>query len=141
MKRASGVLLPLFSLPGGFSCGSLGKAARAWIDAIRDAGFSVWQILPVGIPDAHHSPYLSASSFGGNPFYLDLELLFEEGLLSREELESAREETPYLCEYDRLNRERLALLYGKDAELVIEMPPSGGACASIRLPYRMTEFD
>ncbi|WP_288380383.1 sensor histidine kinase [uncultured Massilia sp.] len=38
-------------------------------------------------------------------------------------------------------RERLALLYGKDAELVIEMPPSGGACASIRLPYRMTEFD
>ena len=38
-------------------------------------------------------------------------------------------------------RERLALLYGKDAELVIEMPPTGGACASIRLPYRMTEFD
>lgn len=38
-------------------------------------------------------------------------------------------------------RERLALLYGKDAELVIEMPPGGGACASIRLPYRMTEFD
>jgi len=38
-------------------------------------------------------------------------------------------------------RERLALLYGKNAELVIEMPPSGGACASIRLPYRMTEFD
>lgn len=38
-------------------------------------------------------------------------------------------------------RERLALLYGKDGELVIEMPPGGGACASIRLPYRMTEFD
>ena len=38
-------------------------------------------------------------------------------------------------------RERLALLYGKDAELVIELPPGGGACASIRLPYRMTEFD
>jgi sensor histidine kinase YesM len=38
-------------------------------------------------------------------------------------------------------RERLALLYGKDAELVIEMPAGGGACASIRLPYRMTEFD
>jgi sensor histidine kinase YesM len=38
-------------------------------------------------------------------------------------------------------RERLALLYGKDAELVIEMLPAGGACASIRLPYRMTEFD
>jgi sensor histidine kinase YesM len=34
-------------------------------------------------------------------------------------------------------RERLQLLYGADAELVIQMPPSGGACALIKLPYKM----
>lgn len=142
MKRASGVLLPLFSLPGGFSCGSLGRAARTWIDTIREAGFSVWQILPVGIPDEHHSPYLSASSFGGNPFYLDPELLFEEGLLSREELEGAREETPYLCEYDRLNRERLALLCraagrvadrGPVERFIRENPRVGDTCLFLAL--------
>jgi sensor histidine kinase YesM len=34
-------------------------------------------------------------------------------------------------------RERLQLLYGKDAELLIQTPPGGGACALIKLPYKM----
>ncbi len=87
MARASGVLLPVFSLPGRFSRGTLGEEAYRFIDAMADGGFSVWQILPLTPPDAYGSPYASDSSFAMDPTLLDIDTLVGEGALSREEAE------------------------------------------------------
>ncbi len=111
MERKSGVLMHLSSLFGGYSVGSLGREAEYFIDFLADSGFSYWQVLPFCIPDAHGSPYKSPASFGLNPYFIDLPALYEEGLLTFEELLSAREDSPYLCEYERLARERIKLLF------------------------------
>lgn len=110
MKRASGVLLPVFSLPGKYSIGSLGKPAKDFIDFLKESGFSHWQILPLGMTDAVNSPYKSCSAFGGNPYYIDLEALLRQGLLTKEELEGQTQQTPYVCEYGRLAASRFHLL-------------------------------
>ena len=73
-RRRSGVLLHISSLPGPFQRGVLGEEARAFIDTIADAGFSVWQFLPLGPTHGHGSPYESLSSSAGNPEFLDLRI-------------------------------------------------------------------
>lgn len=110
MKRSSGVLMHISSLWGDYSEGSFGKEAREWIDFLADCGFSWWQTLPFCVTDDHNSPYASFSAFSGNPFFIDLPTLKEQGLLTEDELASARQTTPYVCEFDRLKRERFALL-------------------------------
>ena len=110
MKRASGVLMHISSLWGDYSEGSFGEAAREWVDFLADCGFSYWQTLPFCLPDSVNSPYKSYSAFSGNPFFIDLPTLFEQGLITREELEEARQAGPYACEFDRLHEERMALL-------------------------------
>ncbi len=98
------------SLPGDYSCGSFGKNAKAFVDFLAECRFSYWQVLPFGLVDECNSPYKSYSTFGGNPYFVDLESLFEEGLLTEAELLTARQKTPYSCEFDRLNSERVELL-------------------------------
>ena len=71
--RASGILLPVFSLPGPYGIGTLGAPARSFIDFLAQAGQKFWQILPLVPPGGGDSPYMSPSSFAGNPFFLDLE--------------------------------------------------------------------
>ncbi|MCR5042096.1 MAG: 4-alpha-glucanotransferase [Clostridia bacterium] len=110
MKRQSGVLMHISELPGEYSCGSFGREAREFVDLISDMGFSVWQVLPFGLTDAFNSPYTSYSAFGGNPYFIDLPTLFEANLITRDELDTARQKTPYVCEYKRLYDERYALL-------------------------------
>ena len=110
MKRASGVLMHISSLPGAYSIGSFGKEAKSFVDFLEKAGFSYWQTLPFCMPDDCNSPYKSYSSFGGNPFFIDLPTLYDKGLITKEELENAKQHSPYLCEYERLNKERLILL-------------------------------
>lgn len=70
--RRSAVLLHVSSLPGPFASGVLGEEAQGFIDRIADAGFSVWQFLPLGPTHGHGSPYESLSSFAGNPDLIDL---------------------------------------------------------------------
>ena len=110
MKRSSGVLMHISSLPGDYSCGAFGKEAKAFVDFLAEGGFSWWQVLPFCPIDEYNSPYKSHSSFGGNPYFVDLETLYQKGLLTLEELNSAKQETPYLCEFERLSKERFSLL-------------------------------
>ncbi len=110
MKRQSGVLMHVSSLWGDYSEGSFGKEAREWIDFLCDSGFSVWQVLPFCLPDDCNSPYKSFSAFSINPNFIDLPTLCEAGLLTSDELENARQESPYACEFDRLAAERMPLL-------------------------------
>ena len=110
MKRASGILMHISSLPGDYSIGSFGEEAKQFIDFLEKGGFSYWQTLPFCMPDDCNSPYKSYSSFGGNPFFIDLPTLFNKGLITKEELNAAKQSSPYLCEYERLNAERFSLL-------------------------------
>ena len=110
MKRASGVLMHISSLPGDYSIGAFGKEAKNFVDFLSDCGFSYWQTLPFCMPDDCNSPYKSYSSFGGNPFFIDLPTLYEKELITKEELNAAKQKSPYLCEYERLNEERFSLL-------------------------------
>ena len=110
MKRTSGVLMHVSSLFGEYSEGSFGAEAFEWIDFLADCGFHHWQVLPFCLPDDCNSPYKSFSAFSGNPNFIDLTTLYRDGLLEKEELEAARQDTPYSCEFERLAKERLPLL-------------------------------
>ncbi len=109
MKRASGVLMHVSSLWGGYGYGSLGESAERFVDFLCDGGFSFWQVLPFCVTDEYNSPYKSYSAFSLNPLFIDLKKLFDEGFLTEKELEGAREKSPYLCEFERKG-ERLELL-------------------------------
>ena len=98
------------SLWGEYSEGSFGEAAREWIDLLADCGFTYWQTLPFCLPDEANSPYKSYSAFSGNPFFIDLPMLCDVGLITRDELSAAKQTTPFYCEFDRLNEERMELL-------------------------------
>ena len=110
MERTSGILLPIFSLPGKYGIGSLGKEARNFADFLKDAGQKWWQILPVGPIGAGNSPYASPSTFAGNPLLIDLELLAEEGLLTASELKSAQVKALDKIDYEALKTTREPLL-------------------------------
>ena len=66
MKRTTGILMHISSLPGEYSIGSFGKEAKEFVDFLANGGFSYWQTLPFCMPDDCNSPYKSYSSFGGN---------------------------------------------------------------------------
>ncbi len=85
MKRASGILLPVFSLPSEYGIGCFSKDAYTFVDMLKSAGQSYWQILPLGPTGYGDSPYQSFSTFAGNPYFIDLNTLVDEGLLTRQE--------------------------------------------------------
>ena len=108
--RASGILLPVFSLPGPYGIGTFGAPARRFVDFLAAGGQKFWQILPLVPPGGGNSPYMSPSSFAGNPLFLDLDELAAEGLLTAEELESARHDNPDRVDYAWLHQTRIPLL-------------------------------
>jgi len=83
--RASGILLPIASLPSKYGIGSFSKSAYNFIDILKKAGQKYWQILPIGPTGYGDSPYQSFSTFAGNPYFIDLDALVEEGLLTEKE--------------------------------------------------------
>ena len=82
MKRSSGILMPVSSLPSPYGIGTLGKCAYEFVDFLSAAGQQYWQILPLGPTSYGDSPYSSFSTFAGNPYYIDPDLLIAEGLLT-----------------------------------------------------------
>ncbi|WP_346690419.1 4-alpha-glucanotransferase [uncultured Cloacibacillus sp.] len=87
--RRSGVLLHVTSLPGLYGAGDFGTGARRFAEFLKEAGFSLWQLLPLTpvLPVFGHSPYSSPSAFAGNPSLVSPELLFEDGLATKAELD------------------------------------------------------
>ncbi|MBQ9448881.1 MAG: 4-alpha-glucanotransferase [Acholeplasmatales bacterium] len=84
--RKAGVLLHISSLPTDFGVGSMGKDAYKFVDFLAEGGNKVWQILPVGPTSYGDSPYQALSAFAFSPYFIDLDMLVEEGLLMPEEL-------------------------------------------------------
>ena len=87
-QRSCGVLLPVFSLPSPHGIGTLGKEAHSFIDFLKKAGQTYWQMLPLVPTGCGDSPYSGFSTYAGNPYMIDLDLLVEEGLLARDEVEA-----------------------------------------------------
>ena len=106
--RASGILMPVFSLPGPFGIGTLGKEAFAFVDFLADAKQTYWQILPIGPTGYGDSPYQSFSAFAGNPYFIDYRLLADVGLLTADEVPAARPVGP--IDYGVLYNERPVIL-------------------------------
>ena len=80
MKEA-GILLHISSLPGKYGVGTLGKCAYDFVDFLKKSGQKIWQILPIGPTSYGDSPYSSTSAFAYNPYFIDLDMLVEDGLL------------------------------------------------------------
>ena len=107
LKRSSGILMPIFSLPSPYGIGALGKAAREFVDFLADAGQAWWQILPVGPTSYGDSPYQSPSSYAGNPYFIDLDMLVEDGLLTQAEVDSVNwGDDPSKIDYSLLYQNR-----------------------------------
>lgn len=109
-SRASGILLAVSSLPGPYGIGSLGREARRFVDFLAEAGQTYWQILPLVPPGDGSSPYMSPSSFAGNPYLIDLDQLVEQGLLTPEEVAPAHYYAPDRVDYGWLAQTRMPLL-------------------------------
>ena len=83
--RTSGVLMPISSLPSPYGIGTMGKQAKKFVDFLDKAGQKYWQILPICPTSYGDSPYQSFSSFAGNPYFIDLEYLCKDKLLTKKE--------------------------------------------------------
>lgn len=86
LERGAGILLPVFSLPSPYGIGTFGKAAYDFIDYMKSAGQKYWQVLPLGPTGYGDSPYQSFSAFAGNPYFIDLDLLVQDNLLSKSDV-------------------------------------------------------
>ena len=127
MRRESGILLSVSSLPSRYGIGCFSKEAYEFVDWLKEAGQSYWQILPLGPTSYGDSPHQSFSTFAGNPYYISLEDLIEEGVLTKEECDGADfGEEAGSVDYERLYENRFPLLrlayershVGKSAEFM-----------------------
>ena len=85
MRRASGIIMHIASLPGKYGIGTFGKEAFEFVDFLKKAGQGYWQILPLGPTSYGDSPYQSFSAFAGNPYFIDFDILNKEGLLDKKD--------------------------------------------------------
>ncbi len=109
--RASGILMPIFSLASKGGIGTLGKEAFDFVDFLKSAGQTYWQILPLNPTNYGDSPYQSFSASAGNPYFIDIEQLISDGLIKDKEFESADfGNDPARVDYDKLLLNRLPLL-------------------------------
>ena len=115
--RRSGVLLPVFSLPGAYGIGCFSREAYMFVDFLADAGQSFWQMLPIGPTSYGDSPYQSFSTFAGNPYFIDLNELIDQGLLKKAECDHTKLKTSdNYIDYGLLYEKRYPLLkkaYGR----------------------------
>lgn len=110
--RASGILLPIASLPSKYGIGSFSKSAYEFIDCLTKAGQKYWQILPVGPTGYGDSPYQSFSTFAGNPYFIDPDTLIEEGLLTAEEAVGYDfGDNPRYIDYEKIYLSRFRMLH------------------------------
>ncbi len=88
MKRGSGILLHITSLPSSYGIGDMGPWAYKFADFLSKTKQSYWQVLSLNPtdPTRGNSPYHGLSAFAGNTLLISPELLFCEGLLTKEEI-------------------------------------------------------
>ena len=111
MKRKCGVLLPVASLPSKYGIGCFSEEAYKFIDFLRDAGQSCWQILPLGQTGYGDSPYQSVSTFAGNPYFIDPDELKKAGYITQKDINACRfGKDPEYIDYSAIYKYRFKLL-------------------------------
>ena len=111
MNRGAGILLSITSLPSKYGIGCFSKSAYDFVDWLKAAGQTYWQILPLGPTSYGDSPYQSFSTYAGNPYFISLEALIEEGVLTEEECGAADlGEMEGTIDYKKLYENRYPLL-------------------------------
>lgn len=110
IDRSAGILLPISSLPSNYGIGTLGKEAYNFVDFLEKSKMKYWQILPIGPTSYGDSPYQSFSSCACNPYFIDLDILVEEGLLEKEDLADLKEFNPAYVEYWYIYETRFDIL-------------------------------
>lgn len=111
MARSAGILMPITALPSPYGIGTLGKAAYEFVDFLKEAGQKYWQLLPVGPTSYGDSPYQSFSTYAGNPYMIDLDMLCDDNLLLREDLEKIDWGTnSQYVDYEKIYNERFKVL-------------------------------
>lgn len=108
--RTCGILMPIFSLPSPYGIGTVGEAAYDFVDFLKASGQTYWQILPIGPTGFGDSPYQSFSAFAGNPYFIDLDILKRQKLLSAKEINSFDFGTYDDIDYLKLFNTRFKLL-------------------------------
>ena len=109
--RTSGILMPVFSLPSKYGIGCFSKEAYQFVDFLKESGQKNWQVLPLGQTSYGDSPYQSFSSFAGNPYFIDLEQLVEQQLLTKAECDSFDfGKNPESIDYAKLYQNRYKIL-------------------------------
>lgn len=110
--RKSGVLLAISSLPSEYGIGAFSKEAYAFVDFLKEAGQSLWQLLPLGPTSYGDSPYQSFSIFAGNPYFIDLEALTKKGWISKKDCEAWDFGTnPVSVDYAKMYKSRFQVLF------------------------------
>lgn len=109
--RKSGILLPISSLPSKYGIGAFSKEAYEFVDFLKAAGQKLWQILPLGPTSYGDSPYQSFSTFAGNPYFIDLEALVSEGLITIQDCEEKDWVShPEYVDYEKIYNSRFEVL-------------------------------
>lgn len=84
--RAAGILLHISSLPSDYGIGTFGQEAYKFVDFLKNSGIRYWQVLPLGHTGFGDSPYQSFSTFAGNPYFIDFDILIKKGFLTYDDL-------------------------------------------------------
>ena len=109
--RESGILMHITSLPSPYGVGTMGKKAYEFVDFLKKAGQHCWQLLPLTPTGYGDSPYQSCSTYAGNHYLIDLELLEQQGLLEKADFEQLDWGTdPELADFGKLYNNRLSVL-------------------------------
>lgn len=108
-RRKSGILMPISSLPSRYGIGSFGRSAYDFVDFLEMTGTKCWQVLPLNPTSYGDSPYQSPSSTAGNPYFIDLDILYKKGLLTKSELSESKD-TGKRVDYGRLFNTRYPVL-------------------------------
>ena len=108
--RGSGILLPVFSLAGNYGIGGFSSEAYEFVDFLVKAGQRYWQVLPFGPTGAGNSPYQTFCSFAGNPLFIGVDGLVENGLLKKNEVKRFEYESiPSRVDYGKIITHRRRL--------------------------------
>ena len=111
IMRESGILMPVSSLPGPYGIGCFGAEALKFVDFLAAAGQHIWQLLPLSPTGYGDSPYQSCSAFAGNPYFIDLDALKADGLLTAAQLKAEPWGTdPLSVDYSTLYTSRYKVL-------------------------------
>lgn len=111
LKRGAGILMPVSSLPSPYGIGTFGKSAYEFADKLKQARQSFWQVLPLGPTSYGDSPYQPYSAFAGNPYFIDLDTLMDEELVTEEELKACYWfDVPEEVKYDSIYYYRFTIL-------------------------------